>query len=141
MLFKVWCKSKYYYSFRPNLCFSSFIFNNIMSNFYWSNFETILNKKVRTVAVQKWNISKDICDCLHLWLFGTTSTHYTVHSFLYVHIRFRTFKIAIRSNWNNNYNITNVPTTLYMSQMKGISGWHYFLHLVTNSTPQHKTSH
>ena len=56
-----------------------------------------------------------------------------VHSFFYVHIRFRKFRIAIRPNRSNYYNITNVPTTLYLSQMKQISGSHYFLHLFTNS--------
>ena len=58
----------------------------------------------------------------------------TIHSFLYVHIRFRTFRIAIKPNWNNYYNISNVPTTLYLSQMKRISSWQYFLDLFTNPT-------
>ena len=57
----------------------------------------------------------------------------TVHYFLYVHIRFRTFKIAIKPNWNSYYNISNVPTTLYLSQMKRICGSHYFLDLLTKS--------
>ena len=58
----------------------------------------------------------------------------TVHSFLYVHIRFRTFRIAIKPNWNNYYNISNAPTTLYLSLMKRISGSHYFLDMFINPT-------
>ena len=57
----------------------------------------------------------------------------TAHSFLYVHIRFR---IAIIPNWNNYYNITKVPTTLCLSQIKRISGSQYFLRLFANSTLQ-----
>ena len=47
---------------------------------------------------------------------------------------FRTFRIAIKANWNNYYNISNVLTSLYLSQMKRISGSHYFLDLFTNPT-------
>ena len=61
----------------------------------------------------------------------------TVHSFLYVRTRFRIFRIATRANWNSYYNINNVPTKLYLSRMKRISGLYYFLHLFPNSTPQH----
>ena len=56
----------------------------------------------------------------------------TVHSFLYVDICFRTFRIVIKPNCNNYYNIPNVPITLYLSQMKQISGSHHFLDLFTN---------
>ena len=62
----------------------------------------------------------------------------TIHSFLYVRIRFRTFRIATRPNWNSYYNITNVPTKLYLSRMKRISGSYQFLHHFPNSTPQHR---
>ena len=47
---------------------------------------------------------------------------------------FRTLRIAIKANWNNYYNISNVPTSLYLSQMKRDSGSHYFLDLFTNPT-------
>ena len=60
----------------------------------------------------------------------------TVQPFLYGHICFWTFRITIRTNWNNYYNITNVPTALHLSQMKRFSGSHYFLHLFTNSASQ-----
>ena len=52
----------------------------------------------------------------------------TAQSFLYVQIRFRTFRIAITPSLNNYYNITNIPTTLYLSQMKRISCSHYFIY-------------
>ena len=69
--------------------------------------------------MQNWNISKNICNCLHKltsdWM----------------------LRIAIRPNWNNYYNIANVLTTLHLSQMKRISSSHYFFHLFTNSTSQH----
>ena len=52
----------------------------------------------------------------------------------FVHVRFRTFRIAIKANWTNYCNISNVLTTLYLSQMKRISGSHYFLDLFTNPT-------
>ena len=57
----------------------------------------------------------------------------TVHFFLYVHIRFRALRIAIKPNWNNYYNISNLPSTLYLSQMKLIFGSHHFLYLLTKS--------
>ena len=51
----------------------------------------------------------------------------TVHYFLYVQIRFRTFRIATTPSWNNRNNITNVPTKLYPSQTKRISVSHHFI--------------
>ena len=60
-----------------------------------------------------------------------------VHSFFYVHIRFRTLRKDLRPKWKNYYDISNVPTTLYLSQMKSISDSHYFLHLFTNLRLQH----
>ena len=56
----------------------------------------------------------------------------TFHSFLYVQIYFRTFRIAITPTWNNYFNITNISITLYLSQMKQICGSHYFFCLFTN---------
>ena len=53
---------------------------------------------------------------------------------LCVHICFTTFKIAIKANWNIYYNISNVSATLNLSQMKRISGSHYFLDLFKNPT-------
>ena len=102
----------------------------ISSAFSLSNFKPFLIKKVRTVTVQKQNISQDTCHCLHSWQPLLT----TVLSFLDVHIRFRTFRIVVRPNWNNYYNITNVSTKLWQNQMKTISGSHCFLHLFTNLT-------
>ena len=71
----------------------------ILSAFSLNNSKPFF-KKVRTVAVQKWNISKDICDCLLVsssnFLIQPLST--AVHALLYVHIRFRTFRIVIRRN-------------------------------------------
>ena len=61
----------------------------------------------------------------------------TTVSFLFEHILFKTFRIAIRPNWNNYCNITNIPTISCLSLMKRISGSHCFLHLFTNSTTQH----
>ena len=55
-------------------------------------------------------------------------------SFLYLHIRFRTFRKAIRLNSNANYIITNIPASFYLSQMKRTSDSHYFLHLCANPT-------
>ena len=60
-----------------------------------------------------------------------------VHRFLYLNIGFWILKIAIRPTWNNCYDITNYPARLHLSQMKRISGSHYFFHLSTNSTSQH----
>ena len=42
-----------------------------------------------------------------------------------------------KPNWSKDYNITKVPTTLCLSQMKQISGSHYFLHLFPNSASKH----
>ena len=61
-----------------------------------------------------------------------------VHSFLYVHIGFWTFRIDLRPNWNNYCNISNVPITLHVSQMKRISGSHYFIYLFKHWTLQHR---
>ena len=52
-----------------------------------------------------------------------------MYTFVSEHLR-----IAIELNWNNYYNISNAPTALYLSQMKGISDWHCFLDLLTNPT-------
>ena len=54
-------------------------------------------------------------------IFLTQTLPTAVHSFLYVHIRFRTFTIAIRPTSNNFYDITNVPTTLYLSRRRRTS--------------------
>ena len=43
-------------------------------------------------------------------------------------IRFRIFRVVIWTNWNNYYNITNVPTTLHLNQIKRILGSHQFLY-------------
>ena len=51
----------------------------------------------------------------------------TVHSFLYAQTHYGTFRIAITPSWNNCYNITNIPTKLYQSQMKPISGSFHFI--------------
>ena len=51
----------------------------------------------------------------------------TIHSFLYVQSHFGTFRIAITPSWNNCYNITNVTTRLYQSQMKWISGSYLYI--------------
>ena len=53
----------------------------------------------------------------------------TVHSFLYVQIHLRTFRIATTPSWKNCYNITNAPTKLHLSQMKRISGSHHLISL------------
>ena len=55
----------------------------------------------------------------------------TVHSFLYVHIRFRTIRIAIRPNWNDYY-----IYIYYYNWVKWyeLSGSHLFLCLFTDTT-------
>ena len=58
----------------------------------------------------------------------------TIHRFHYVHIGFWILRIAIRPILNNYYNITNAPTRLHLSEMKRISGSHYFLCVFTNLT-------
>ena len=49
----------------------------------------------------------------------------TVYSSLYVHIRFRTVRIAIRPNWNDYYTWV---------KWNELSGSHHFLRLFTNTT-------
>ena len=51
-------------------------------------------------------------------IFLTQTLPTAVHSLLYVHIRFRTFTIAMRPTSNNFYDITNVPTALYLSRRR-----------------------
>ena len=120
----------------PALSFSSCKFRYHFKWFFLEQLSAIFNKKVRTVAAQKRNIIKGICDCSTIDVL-MQPLRTTVHSFLDLHIAFRVFRIGLRPNWNNNYNITSEPATLHKSQMKRISGSHYFLHLFTNSTPQH----
>ena len=52
-------------------------------------------------------------------------------------IRFLKFRMAIRPNWDKFYNMTNLPTTLHLSQMKQVSGSHYFLCPFTDLTLLH----
>ena len=103
-----------------------------------TNLRATFDKKVRTVAVQKRDISEEICGCLHYltsnFLIQPLLT--PIHPFLYAHIGFWILGIPIRPNWNN-YNITNVPTTLRLNQMKQICSSYYFLHLFINSPSQH----
>ena len=122
-----------------SLCVSSSMFRYHFKCYFFEHFKFILNKKIKIVTVQKRNINKDIRDCLHqltsdflIQLILTKGD-----PFLYVHTDFWRLRIAIRSNWNNYYNITNVPTTSRISQMKQISDSHCFLHLFTNSASQH----
>ena len=74
------------------------------------------------MTVLKWSTSKDIYDCFHELtsdiLIQPILT--TVHPFFHVHIGLLILGIAIRRNWNNYYNITDVPTTLHLSQMNPI---------------------
>ena len=119
-----------------------------------------IKKKIRTVSAQKRNIRKDICNCLlqltsnfliqpilntvclfvyvpmGFWILAIAirSKLTSVYPFIYVHIGFWIFTIAIRSNWSCYHNITNVRTTLHLSQIKQISDSYYVLHLFTNST-------
>ena len=79
------------------------------------------------MAVQKWDISKDICDCL---LVSTSNILIqplltTVHAFFYVHIHFRTSRIAI-----------SLTYLQYVTWVKWneFSGPHFFLRLFTNTT-------
>ena len=108
----------------------------IILNAFSLNNSKPLFKKVGTVAVQNWSISKDICDCL---LVSTRNLFVqplltTVHTFLYIYICFRTFRIAIRPNKNNYYNKTNVSTTFCVSQMKWIFWPTLLPSLFTNTT-------
>ena len=90
------------------------------------------------MAFQKPNISNDIYEYFHYLTcdFLIQSLLTTVQPLLYAHIGFWTFRITIRTNWNNYYNITNVSTALHLSQMKRFSGSHCFFHLFTNSASQ-----
>ena len=100
--------------------------------FLWATLSYFLKKLGLWVSKNRISVKTyanvSIKNFLILTLFST------VHSFLYVHTGFRTSRIAIKPNWNNYYNIPNVPTTLYLSQMKQISSTHYFLDLFTNPT-------
>ena len=65
----------------------------------------------------------------------------TCHPFIYVHIGFWILKNIINTKlWNNYYNtndITDVPTTLLLSQMKRVPDYPYFLHPLPNSISLH----
>ena len=50
---------------RQTLCFSSSIFRYHFEFFFLEQLQVFFNKNVRTVTVQKWNISYDIYGCLH----------------------------------------------------------------------------
>ena len=45
-------------------------------------------------------------------------------------------RIVVRPILNNYYNTTNAPTRLHLSEMKRISGSHYFFYVFTNLTSQ-----
>ena len=62
--------------------------------------------------------------------------HYPLE-FILSFIRFLKFRMAIRPNWDNFYNMTNLPTTLHLSQMKQVSGSHYLLCPFTDLTLLH----
>ena len=117
MLIEVWYNLKYYYSFRypkANFVFQFFHTSVLFwVRFPWATLSHFLKK-------QRLRLSKNEISTKTYETVSTSNflTQFTVHYFLYVHIRFRTFRIATRPNWNNYYNITNVPTTLYLSQMK-----------------------
>ena len=112
-----WCNFKYYYSWiYPKTNFVLQFFYILVS------FRVFLPWATLSHFLRKYG----------LWLFkngmsvktyATVSTSNfliqplltTVDSFLYVHIRFRIFRVVIWTNWNNYYNITNVPTTLHLN--------------------------
>ena len=111
VLIEVWCNFKYYFlsvTLRPTLCFSSSIFRYHCDFFFASATLSHFSIKVRTVAVQKRNISSASNFFIQPLLTR-------IHFFRYVNIRIRSFRIVIRPNRNNYYNITNVPTTFYLS--------------------------
>ena len=57
----------------------------------------------------------------------------TVHFFLYVQIRFRTFRIAVTPSWNNCNNTTNVPTKV-IPESNETDFWLTSLHLFASLT-------
>ena len=107
----------------PTLLFRSSISRCHFECFFLEQLKAIFNKKVRTVAVQKRNISQDICDCLHqltsdFWSFFPLSAHWFL-------------------NINNSHKTNIIIQLMYLIPIKWISESHYFLHLFTNPTSQH----
>ena len=67
-------------------------------------------------------------------LFDTTTTHYSLSFLLCAHWFLNIKNSNKASDYNNT---TNTPTRLHLSEMKRISGSHYFIYMFANLTSQH----
>ena len=108
----MWCNFKYYY-FRypkPSFVFQFFhIYVSFRMLFYWTTTSHFF-KKVRAVAVQIENgISVKTYATVPTRNFLILPLLTTAHYFLYVHIRFRTFRTVVKPNWNNYYTYYIIP--------------------------------
>lgn len=88
-----------------------------------------LIKKWRMVAVLKQNSNKEICSCLHKWLWQNHYCLATFHPSYHVRISFSQHFICNHlTKWNN------------LGNMKRIYGCHYFYLLIMSSTLKHTSS-
>ena len=114
----MWCNFKYYYSFRyPKASFVLQFFHIYVSFrmlFPWATVSHFFKKSKGCGCPKHNGISVKTYATVSTRNFLIPALLTTVHSFLYVHIRFRTFRIAIRLNWNNYYNITNITPEYYI---------------------------
>ena len=88
-----------------------------------------LIKKWRMVAVLKQNSNKEICSCLHKWLWQNHYCLATFHPSYHVRISFSQHFICNHlTKWNN------------LGNMKRIYGCHYFYLLIMSSTLKHTSA-
>ena len=105
---------------RPTLCFSFSIFRYYFGCFFLERLKAyLINKKRLWLSRNRITVKT----------YATVSTSWLV-IFWYNHFSLQFILLTTCCN------ITNVPTTLHLSQVKRIPGFHYFLYLSTNSTSQ-----